>query len=152
MFSVRPDDSGQHEQPVTAAVSEPSSAPHTAQPEVTTASQIREQSAARTERPDSARAAQQWQGIPLEDTSPVQGRGKLWLVQLMWAIYYVAGTLVYTSIMAVTVIELFLWVVVSIAVTAASKILAFFLCMAVEKRWELARKAIEINYAAEGGC
>lgn len=135
-LSIGPDHSGQHEQPVTAAVSEPSSSPETAQLEATTASEIRDQSTARTERPDSAHATQQWQGIPLEDTSPVQGRGKLWLVQLMWAIYYVAGTLVYTSIMAVTVIELFLWVVVSIAVTAASKILAFFLCMAVEKRWD----------------
>ena len=137
--SVKPDNSGQHEQPVTAAASKPASAPYTTQPEVTTASEIGDRSAARTQHPDSALAVQQWHGIPLEDTSPVQARGKLWLVQLIWAIYYVAGTLVYTSIMAVTAIELFVWVVVSIAVTAASKFLAFFLCMAVEKRWESAQ-------------
>lgn len=62
----------------------------------------------------------------------------MWLVQLVWNVYYVAGTLVYTSIMAVTVIELFVWVMTSVAVTAASKLLGFFLCMAAEKRWEFA--------------
>ena len=75
----------------------------------------------------------QSQSIPLEDISPIQGRGKTWLVQLVWAIYYIAGTLVYTSIMAVTVVELVAWVMASIAATAASKLLAFFLCMAIEK-------------------
>ncbi|KAE9364731.1 hypothetical protein N431DRAFT_550155 [Stipitochalara longipes BDJ] len=69
-----------------------------------------------------------------DDESPVQGRGKPWLIQLVWAIYYIAGTLVYSSIMAVTVIELFVWVITSIALTAASKFLAFFLCMAVERK------------------
>ncbi|KIN08990.1 hypothetical protein OIDMADRAFT_66008, partial [Oidiodendron maius Zn] len=64
------------------------------------------------------------------DASPIQGRGKPWFVQLVWAIYYVAGTLCYSSIMAVTVIELFVWVMTSVAVTVASKLLAFFLCMA----------------------
>ena len=81
----------------------------------------------------------QERGTPSEDTSPVQGQGKLWLVQQLWAIYYIAGTLVYSSIMAVTVVELFVWVMVSCATTAASKHLAFFLCIALEKRWERAR-------------
>ena len=81
----------------------------------------------------------QGRGIPTEDMSPVQGRGKPWLVQLLWAVYYIAGTLVYSSIMAVTVIELFVWVVISCATTAVSKLLAFFLCMALEKGRERAR-------------
>ena len=51
---------------------------------------------------------------------------------------YIAGTLVYSSIMAVTVIELFAWVAVSCATTAVSKLLAFLLCMALEKRRERA--------------
>lgn len=74
------------------------------------------------------------QHTPVEDVSPVQGRGKVWLVQLVWAIYYIAGTLVYTSIVAVTVIELVVWVATSIATTAASKLLAFFICMATETK------------------
>ncbi|MCJ1263174.1 hypothetical protein MMC22_003044 [Lobaria immixta] len=132
-FSGRPDDRKQQEQPVTAAVGEPSCSPDTAQ---SAKSEIRDRFAAGTKRIDSAPAVQPKPSIPLEDTSPVQGRGKLWLVQLVWGVYYVAGTLVYTSIMAVTVIELFVWVMTSVAVTAASKFLGFFLCMAVEKRWE----------------
>ena len=71
---------------------------------------------------------------PHEEFSPIPGRGMNWLIQLCWAIYYIAGTLVYTSIMAVTVIELFVWVVVSVEVAAASKMLAFFLCILHEKR------------------
>lgn len=138
-ISGRPGNIMQHEQPVTTAVSEPSHSPETAQSaEATNASESRNR-AARTERPDSTPAVQKWQGIPLDDTSSVQGRGKAWLVQFMWAIYYVAGTLVYTSIMAVTVIELFVWVMTSVAVTAASKLLAFFLCMTLEKRREFAQ-------------
>lgn len=140
MSSVRPGNIKQHDKPVTAAVTEPSHSSGTARlPETTTASEIQDRSVARNQRIDSALTLQKWQGFPLEDTSSVQGRGKPWLVQLMWAIYYVAGTLVYTSIMAVTVIELFLWVVISIAATAISKLLAFFLCMAVEKRWQSAQ-------------
>ena len=72
--------------------------------------------------------------FPPEDASPVQGRGKAWLVQLLWAVYYIAGTLVYTSIVAVTVIELVVWVGASIAVTSASKFLGFFLCVAIERK------------------
>jgi hypothetical protein len=97
------------------------------------AGEIRHRHVAQTQQLGSASAVQKRPGIPLEDTSPVQGRGKPWLVQLVWAVYYIAGTLVYSSIMAVTVIELFVWVITSIAVTATSKFLAFFLCMAVQR-------------------
>ncbi|KAF2229780.1 hypothetical protein EV356DRAFT_455175 [Viridothelium virens] len=69
---------------------------------------------------------------PLEEPSPVPGQGMNWAIQLSFAIYYIAGTLVYTSIMAVTVIELFVWVIVSIEVAAASKALAFFVCIIYE--------------------
>lgn len=55
-----------------------------------------------------------------------------WIVQLVWAIYNIAGTLVFTSIMAVTVLELFVWVVVCFAATGASKMLAYFICLAFE--------------------
>ena len=82
----------------------------------------------------SRSSAEQRQSIPLEDISPVQGRGKMWLIQLVWAIYYIAGTLVYTSIVAVTVIELVVWVAASIAATAASKLLGFFICANIEMK------------------
>jgi hypothetical protein len=52
----------------------------------------------------------------------------------MWAVYYVAGTLAYSSIMAVTVIELLVWVVVSFSVAVTTKILALFICTLFEKR------------------
>ncbi|KAJ7758302.1 hypothetical protein B0H16DRAFT_1885308 [Mycena metata] len=69
-----------------------------------------------------------------EDISAVHGRGMLWIVPLMWAVYYVAGTLVYSSIMAVTVIELFVWVVVSFTVAVTGKVLALFVCTLFERR------------------
>lgn len=47
----------------------------------------------------------------------------MWLIQLVWAMYYTAGTFIYASIMAVTVIELTVWVLVSVAVAAAYKLL-----------------------------
>jgi hypothetical protein len=97
------------------------------------ASEIRHRHVAQTQQLDSAPAVRKRLAIPLEDTSSVQGRGKPWLVQLVWAVYYIAGTLVYSSIMAVTVAELTVWVLTSVAVTAASKFLAFFLCMAVQR-------------------
>ena len=59
----------------------------------------------------------------------VQGADEAWPVQLTWAIYYTAGTLVFTSIMAITVLELFVWVVVMFAVTGASKLLALYICL-----------------------
>ena len=68
----------------------------------------------------------------LKIASAVQGANEWWLVQLIWAIYYICGTLVFTSIMAVTVIELFVWVLIGFSVTGASKLLAFFLCLSFE--------------------
>lgn len=77
-------------------------------------------------------------GEPKEDAqqksaaSAIQGAEEWWLVQLIWAIYYIAGTLIFTCIMAVTVIELFAWVFICFAVTGCSKLLALFLCLAFE--------------------
>lgn len=68
-----------------------------------------------------------------DSTSAVQGAGEEWPVQMGWGIYYIAGTLIFTSIMAVTVIELVVWVALGFAVTGSSKILAFFLCMVFEE-------------------
>ena len=64
--------------------------------------------------------------------SAVQGQDEWWIVQLFWAIYYIAGTLVYTSIMAVTVPELVVWVCVSVALTAACKFTALTICLLFE--------------------
>ncbi|KAH7132382.1 hypothetical protein B0J11DRAFT_612493 [Dendryphion nanum] len=71
--------------------------------------------------------------------SAVQGADEDWPVQLSWGVYYIAGTLIFTSIMAVTVIELVCWVGLGFAVTGSSKLLAFFLCMVFEETdtdWE----------------
>jgi hypothetical protein len=65
--------------------------------------------------------------------SAVQGADQDWPVQMAWGVYYVAGTLCFTSIMAVTVIELVVWVVLGLATTGCSKILAFFLCLVFEE-------------------
>jgi hypothetical protein len=64
--------------------------------------------------------------------SAVQGGEEWWGVQLCWAVFYIAGTLIYTSIMAVTVVELFVWVAVSCAVAGMSKLLSFFVCISIE--------------------
>lgn len=66
--------------------------------------------------------------------SAVQGGDEWWPVQLTWAIYYIAGTLIFTSIMAVTIVELTVWVFVCFLVTGASKALAAFICLEAEKR------------------
>lgn len=79
---------------------------------------------------------QQIQGV-----STIPGGDQAWPVQMAWAIYYIAGTLVYTSIMAVTVPELVCWVLLGLTVTACSKLLAFFLCLVFEKRGWDTRKA-----------
>jgi hypothetical protein len=65
--------------------------------------------------------------------SAVQGADEDWPVQMAWAVYYIAGTLVFTSIMAVTVPELVCWVGLGFAVSGCSKVLAFFLCLVFEK-------------------
>lgn len=65
--------------------------------------------------------------------SAVQGADEDWPVQLSWGLYYIGGTLIFTSIMAVTVIELICWVGLCCALTATSKLLAFFLCLVFEE-------------------
>ncbi|PGH34082.1 hypothetical protein GX50_03138 [[Emmonsia] crescens] len=72
--------------------------------------------------------------------SAVQGADEAWPVQLAWGIYYIAGTLIFTSIMAVTVAELAVWVFVQIAVTAASKMFALYLCMLLRNPDPVARQ------------
>ncbi|KAL4961673.1 uncharacterized protein BDV14DRAFT_120908 [Aspergillus stella-maris] len=64
-----------------------------------------------------------------EKASAIQGADELWPVQFAWAVYYIIGTLVFTSIMAVTPLELFVWVVVLSVVTGASKMLALYICL-----------------------
>ncbi|KAI9706141.1 MAG: hypothetical protein M1812_008250 [Candelaria pacifica] len=64
----------------------------------------------------------------LSRPSAVQGGEQQWWIQFIWAIYYAAGTLIYSSIMAITVVELVVWVVLSCVTVAASKLLAFRLC------------------------
>ncbi|KAF2202675.1 hypothetical protein GQ43DRAFT_439517 [Delitschia confertaspora ATCC 74209] len=66
------------------------------------------------------------------NASAIQGATELWPVQLSWAIYYIAGTLVWTSIMAVTVVELAVWTGLAFAVTASSKVVALFICLVLE--------------------
>ncbi|ORX97016.1 hypothetical protein BCR34DRAFT_578230 [Clohesyomyces aquaticus] len=68
-----------------------------------------------------------------EDTSAVQGANEEWPVQLAWGIYYIAGTLIFSSIMAVTVVELMVWVGLGFAVAASNKLLAFFTCLVFER-------------------
>ncbi|KAF2177601.1 hypothetical protein K469DRAFT_755037 [Zopfia rhizophila CBS 207.26] len=65
--------------------------------------------------------------------SAVQSADEDWPVQLAWGVYYIAGTLIFTSIMAVTVIELVVWVGLGFAVSGTSKLLAFFLCLAFDE-------------------
>jgi hypothetical protein len=65
--------------------------------------------------------------------SAVQGADQDWPVQMAWGVYYIAGTLIFTSIMAVTVPELTVWVILGLSTTGCSKILAFFLCLAYEE-------------------
>lgn len=93
--------------------------------------------------------------------SAVQGGEEWWIVQLIWAIFYIAGTLIvccciycplnvflhadhkkkqYSSIMAVTVLELLVWVLLSAAMNAACKLLAFFICLLAEKNRRSTRK------------
>ncbi|KAH8430591.1 uncharacterized protein LDX57_008255 [Aspergillus melleus] len=61
--------------------------------------------------------------------SAVQGADEAWPVQFAWAIYYIIGTLVFTSIMAITPLELFVWVVIMSVLTGASKMLALYICL-----------------------
>ncbi|KAE9366364.1 hypothetical protein N431DRAFT_352142 [Stipitochalara longipes BDJ] len=58
----------------------------------------------------------------------IPGSHEQLFVQFSWAVYYTAGTLVFSSIMLVTVLELIVWVTVTCAATAASKMFAYKLC------------------------
>ncbi|KFX97441.1 hypothetical protein O988_04862 [Pseudogymnoascus sp. VKM F-3808] len=55
----------------------------------------------------------------------IQGGDQNWFVQICWGFYYSAGSLIFTSIMLVSVVELFSWVILSGVATAASKLLAY---------------------------
>jgi uncharacterized membrane protein YciS (DUF1049 family) len=81
--------------------------------------------------------------------SAVQGSKEHWSVQMAWGIYYVAGTLVFTSIMAVTVVELVVWVVLGLATAAFSKILAFFLCLVFEETGSRDDEGIALNWRSQ---
>ncbi|KAL3476136.1 hypothetical protein BJX99DRAFT_228293 [Aspergillus californicus] len=61
--------------------------------------------------------------------SAVQGADQAWPVQFAWAVYYIIGSLVFTSIMAITPLELFVWVVVMAVVVGSSKMLALYICL-----------------------
>ncbi|KAF1953914.1 hypothetical protein CC80DRAFT_494166 [Byssothecium circinans] len=77
--------------------------------------------------------------------SAVQGADEDWPVQMAWGVYYIAGTLVFTSIMAVTVVELVCWVGLGFAVTGWSKVLAFFLCLVFEETGRRGEVVDEMN-------
>jgi len=61
-------------------------------------------------------------------TSPIQGGDEIWVVQLLWGVYYAGGVLIFTSIMAVTVVELFVWVSATFLTTTLSRLLGYRLC------------------------
>jgi hypothetical protein len=69
--------------------------------------------------------------VPAEDLEPKPK--VLSAVQMAWGVYYIADTLIYTSIMAVTVVELCVWVLLPFAVTGCSKVLAAFWCLVYEE-------------------
>lgn len=58
----------------------------------------------------------------------IQGGEQHWFVQVCWGLYYSAGGLIFTSIMLVSVVELFTWMLLAGVVTAASKLLGVKLC------------------------
>jgi hypothetical protein len=67
-------------------------------------------------------------GAEVTPSEAIQGSREHLFVQISWAIYYTAGTLVFTSIMLVTVLELLVWVSATCAATAMSKMFAYKLC------------------------
>ncbi|KAF2255318.1 hypothetical protein BU26DRAFT_547286 [Trematosphaeria pertusa] len=83
--------------------------------------------------------------------SAVQGADEDWPVQMAWGIYYIAGTLIFTSIMAVTVVELICWVGLGFAVTGCSKILAFFLCLVFEETGKRGGEGVEERRVGQSG-
>lgn len=66
-------------------------------------------------------------------SSHVQGADQDWPVQIAWLAYYVAGTQIFTSIMAVTLVELVCWAALAFFMTGCQKVLGFFLCLLFER-------------------
>lgn len=58
----------------------------------------------------------------------IQGGEQHWIAQFCWGLYYSAGGLIFTSIMLVSVVELFTWMLLAGVATAASKLLGYKLC------------------------
>ncbi|KAH7317386.1 hypothetical protein BKA65DRAFT_466351 [Rhexocercosporidium sp. MPI-PUGE-AT-0058] len=58
----------------------------------------------------------------------IQGGEQHWVAQFCWGLYYSAGGLIFTSIMLVTVVELFTWMLLAGVASAASKMLGYRLC------------------------
>ncbi|CAG8955262.1 hypothetical protein HYFRA_00011244 [Hymenoscyphus fraxineus] len=73
---------------------------------------------------DSTRAI----GLKVTNQEAVQGSGEALFVQIGWASYYTAGTLVFSSIMLVSVSELCAWLLATSATAAVSKMFAYKLC------------------------
>lgn len=72
-------------------------------------------------------------GNSAERPSSIQGSEELWPVQFFWAVYYIAGTLVWTSIAAVTVLELAVWLLLAFIVTGTGKLSALYWIVVFEK-------------------
>jgi hypothetical protein len=58
----------------------------------------------------------------------IQGGEQHWVAQFCWGLYYSAGGLIFTSIMLVTVVELFTWILLAGLAGIASKMLGYRLC------------------------
>lgn len=65
---------------------------------------------------------------PVVVSDSVQGGEQHWIAQFSWGLYYSAGGLIFTSIMLVSVVELFTWMLLAGVATAASKLLGYKLC------------------------
>jgi hypothetical protein len=64
-----------------------------------------------------------------EAISYVQGADEEWPVQIAWIAYYVSGTQIFTSIVAVTLVELVCWAGLAFFITGCQKQLGLFLCL-----------------------
>ncbi|KAF2141533.1 uncharacterized protein K452DRAFT_228906 [Aplosporella prunicola CBS 121167] len=69
----------------------------------------------------------------LSRISSGQGVEEFWLSQIVRAFHSGAGVLLFSSIMAVTPIELFTWVVASFVTSLCGRLLALFICILREK-------------------
>jgi len=58
----------------------------------------------------------------------IQGGEQHWVAQFCWGLYYSGGGLIFTSIMLVTVVELFTWMLLAGLASAAGKMLGYRLC------------------------